>query len=99
MPIKTWDETKAKIRRQFEEGRFEKVGFWKWMKDWVNIFDDYPDYIKEKLHGMHLPFGYELNISFLMMNRETTWDIIRKQGDYDNSDPEDRSDYVRPDGE
>jgi hypothetical protein len=90
MPIKTWEETKAKIRRQFEEGRFEN---WKWMKDWVNIFDDYPDYVKEKLHGMHLPFGYELNISFLMMNRETTWDIIRKQGDYDNSDPEDRSDW------
>jgi len=58
-------------------------------KKFINIVDTPIDYVKEKLHGMHLPFGYELNISFLMMNRPTTWDIIRKQGNYPNSDPED----------
>lgn len=58
-------------------------------KKFINIIDTPVDYVKEKLHGMKLPFGYELNISFMMMNRPTTWDIIRKQGDYPNDDPED----------
>lgn len=73
----------------------EYLSLWK-SKDWdwrirnlENIFDDPIDAVKEKLHGMHLPFGYELNISFMMKNRPTTWDIIRKRGDYSNEDPED----------
>jgi hypothetical protein len=99
MPIKTWSETKEKVKRLLSWNRLRRDWFFKYANDWLNIIDDYPDWVKEKLHGMHLPFGYELNISFLMVNRKTTWDIIRKQGDYDNSDPEDRSDYVRPNGE
>jgi hypothetical protein len=66
----------------------EKSTDWR-LRRLENLFDDPIDWFKEKLHGMHLPFGYELNISFLMKNRQTTWDIIRKQGDYHNSDPED----------
>lgn len=63
---------------------------WSWrLKKFINIIDDPIDWVKEALHGMHLPFGYELNISCLMANRKTTWDIIRKQGNYSNSDPED----------
>jgi hypothetical protein len=99
MPIKTWDEFKEDWKDLWSFRVWKQDGFIEWIKDFENLFDDYPDWVKEKLHGLHLPFGYELNISFLMKNRETTWDIIRKQGDYDNSDPEDRSDYVRPDGE
>jgi len=60
-----------------------------WLRDWEDYIDDPFDWLKEKLHGMKLPFGYELNISFLMMNRETTWDIIRKQANWSNEDPED----------
>ena len=26
-----------------------------------------------------------------MNHRETTWDVIRKNGDYDNCDPEDKA--------
>lgn len=63
---------------------------WGWRaRNLENIFDDPIDWVKERLHGMHLPFGYELNISFMMKNRPTTWDIIRKRGDYPNEDPED----------
>jgi hypothetical protein len=59
------------------------------IKDFINIIDGPVDKIKEKIHCMNLPFGYQLNISFLMRNRKTTWDIIRKQGRYENCDPED----------
>ena len=63
---------------------------WGWrLRNLENIVDDPIDRLKERLHGMHLPFGYELNISFLMKNRPTTWDIIRRRGDYPNEDPED----------
>ena len=63
---------------------------WAWrLKKFINIIDDPIDWVKEKLHGMNLPFGYELNISCLMANRLTTWDIIRKQGNHFNDDPED----------
>lgn len=63
---------------------------WGWrLKKFINIIDDPIDWVKEKLHGMNLPFGYELNISCLMANRPTTWDIIRKQGNHFNDDPED----------
>jgi|GEM_PF-2883366 len=57
--------------------------------DFFNIVDGPIDKIKEKIHGAHLPFGYEINISFLMKNRKTTWNIIRKQGNYCNEDIED----------
>ena len=62
----------------------------KWFRWWGNRVDNLVDWLKETLHGMHLPFGYELNIAFLMKNREEPyWPIIRKQGDYPNEDPED----------
>lgn len=93
MPVKTWPEFKEaweKIKRKWPER-----SFWENMKKLVNLIDDYPDLLKEKIHGAHLPCGYEINISILMANRTpNTWDIIRKQGDYPNSDPEDRSDYA-----
>ena len=60
-----------------------------WLRRWEDWIDDPVDYVKELLHCHRLPFGYQLNISFLMQNRKTTWDVIRKQGEYDNCDPED----------
>jgi len=97
MPIKTkeeWKEAWAKIKDKWSER-----STWKNIKSLINLIDDYPDWLKEKIHGAHLPFGLEINISILMANRKPkTWDIIRKQGDYANSDPEDRSDYVGTDG-
>ena len=60
------------------------------LRDFINIVDDPIDTIKESLHCMSLPFGYQLNISCLMSNRKTSWDIIRKQGYYENCDPEDK---------
>lgn len=62
-----------------------------WLRDWEDWIDDPIDFIKEWLHCHKLPFGYQLNISFLMNHRETTWDVIRKDGDYDNCDPEDKA--------
>lgn len=63
---------------------------WDWrMRNLENLIDDPIDKFKEWLHGHPLPFGYELNISFAMKNRPTTWDVIRKRGDYPNEDPED----------
>jgi len=92
MPIKSPAEFKEaweKIKRKWSER-----GFWENIGKLINLIDDYPDWVKEKIHGAHLPFGLEINISILMVNRKpSTWDIIRKQGDYPNSDPEDRSDY------
>ncbi len=62
-----------------------------WLREWEDYIDDPIDFIKEWLHCHKLPFGYQLNISFLMIHRETTWDVIRKDGDYDNCDPEDKA--------
>jgi len=61
---------------------------------WINRFEDFVDdpidAAKEWLHCHDLPFGYQLNISIIMKNREPkTWDIIRKRGIYPNCDPED----------
>jgi len=60
-----------------------------WLRDWEDFVDDPVDDLKEWLHCHPLLFGYQLNISFLMQHRKTTWDIIRKDGDYENCDPED----------
>ncbi|MHC4757092.1 MAG: hypothetical protein ACYTE8_00385 [Planctomycetota bacterium] len=90
MPIKTWDEFKEDFKKLVEDGAIaRRGGLKKWLKDWTNLVDDPIDWVKEKVHGAHLPFGYEINISCLMANRDTTWNIIRKQGNYPNSDPED----------
>jgi hypothetical protein len=92
MPIKTPEEFKANW--QTIKDKWSERSFWKNIKSLINLIDDYPDWVKEKIHGCHLPFGYEINISILMVNRHPkTWDIIRKQGDYPNSDPEDLSTY------
>lgn len=92
MPIKTWPEFKTAWHKVIR--RWPDRSFWKNLKKLSNLIDDYPDWVKEKIHGANLPFGREINISVLMANRHPkTWDIIRKQGDYANSDPEDRSDY------
>lgn len=59
------------------------------IRDWENWIDDPVDWLKEWLHCHSLPFNRQLNISFLMQNRETTWDVVRKHGHYSNCDPED----------
>lgn len=62
-----------------------------WLRDWEDWIDDPFDYVKEWLHCHKIPFtNYQINISFLMNHRKTTWDIIRKHGEYDNCDPEDK---------
>ena len=62
-----------------------------YFRNFINLIDDPVDAVKEWLHCHKLPFGYQLNISFLMRNRPTTWDIIRKHKWYDNCDPEDKT--------
>jgi hypothetical protein len=94
MPIKSAQEFKEDFLRLISFKVWKENGAGKWFGDLENLIDDPIDWVKEKIHGIHLPFGYELNISFAMCNRKTTWDIIRKQGDYENSDPEDRSDHA-----
>lgn len=49
-----------------------------WLREWEDYIDDPIDFVKEYLHCAPLPFGYHLNISFLMRNRATTWNIITK---------------------
>lgn len=94
MPIKTWSEFKEDAKELFNWKRITTKGVGWFLRKLENLVDDPIDWIKEKLHGMRLPYGMELNISFLMKNRKpTTWNIIRKQGDYANSDPEDLSTY------
>jgi hypothetical protein len=88
VPIKTYTEFKAAWRKVIR--KWPERSIWKNIQSLVNLIDDYPDWLKEKIHGAHLPFGLEINISVLMSNRHPhTWDLIRKQGDYPNSDPED----------
>jgi hypothetical protein len=88
MPIKNKAEWKAAWQKIVEKAG--KKGILWTLRNLANLIDDYPDWLKEKIHGAHLPFGLEINISVLMCNRHPhTWDLIRKQGDYPNSDPED----------
>lgn len=68
---------------------FREKNYFSAIRDFTNILDTPIDYVKELFHCSKLPFGYQLNISFIMKNRRTTWDIIRKQGYYDNCDPQD----------
>jgi hypothetical protein len=90
MPIKTWDEFKADATELFSWTNIKYYGLGWFFQNLENLLDDPIDWVKEKIHGAHLPFGYAINISVLMKNRKpSTWDIIRKQGDYPNSDPED----------
>ncbi len=69
-----------------------------WLRDLENYIDDPIDWCKEWLHCRSLPFNLQLNISFLMQNRTTTWNIIRPDRMYDNCDPEDWKDYDEPFG-
>jgi hypothetical protein len=56
----------------------------------INIVDGPFDKFKEWLHCHKIPFtNYQLNISFFMKNRTTSWDIIRKHKKWANCDPED----------
>jgi len=87
MPVKTKEEFKAAWAKMIR--KWPERSLWKNIRTFINLIDDPIDYVKEAIHGFHLPFGYEINISCLMANRTTTWDLIRKQGDYANSDPED----------
>jgi len=67
-----------------------------WLRDWENYIDDPIDFVKEWLHCRKIPLiNYQINISFLMNHRETTWDVIRKHGEYDNCDPEDKGDNMK----
>ncbi len=60
-----------------------------WIRDWENWIDDPIDWVKEWLHCRKLPFGFYLNISFLMQNRKTTWNLITRNKDCVECDPED----------
>lgn len=61
-----------------------------WLRDWENWIDDPIDWIKEWLHCHPIPFTNRvLNISFLMMNRKTTWNIFAYKDEVD-CDPEDQ---------
>ena len=62
----------------------------KWLRWAINRVDDPFDAVLEFLHCHRLPFGRQLNLSFLMKNRQTSWDVIRRQGTYANCDPEDQ---------
>jgi len=85
MGIKTWPEFKEDWKDLWSFRVWKKDGAKEWFKDLENLFDDYPDWVKEKIHGAHLPFGYEINFAFAMCNRPRPyWPLIRKQGDYDN---------------
>jgi hypothetical protein len=73
-------------------GIAQKIGIAKAFKWFGNRIDDPIDAIKEWLHCRKIPWiNYQLNISFLMKNRTTSWDIIRKHHHgYLNCDPEDK---------
>ena len=62
----------------------------KWLRWAINRIDTPFDRAMEWLHCRRLPRGYQLNLAFMMKNREPPyWPVIRKQGRYDNCDPED----------
>ena len=66
----------------------------KWLRWWGNRVDNFPDQFKEWVHCHPLPGNRQINISFLMKNRETYGKLIRPDRDPDgncwsNCDPED----------
>jgi hypothetical protein len=62
----------------------------KWLRWWTNRVDNIVDQGKEWLHCRKIPFtNKQINISFMMKNRTTTWDIIREHKKWSNCDPED----------
>lgn len=72
--------------------------FWHWLKNVENLVDDPVDAFKEWLHCHKLPFGYQLNIAFMMKNRgKPYWPVVRRWGYYENCDPEDLSEIQRSD--
>jgi hypothetical protein len=97
MPIKTPEEFKENWQKI--KDKWGERTLWKNIRSLINLVDDYPDWVKEKIHGYRFNwFGKckEINISILMVNRHpNTWDIIRPCGDYPNSDPEDLSTYQK----
>lgn len=59
-----------------------------WLRDWEDYIDDPIDFGKEFFHCRKIPYTkYQINISFIMAHRETTWDVIRKDGEYNNCNP------------
>jgi len=85
--MKSWSEKWEEVKKLFQRGQSLN---W-YLRNFINLIDDPFDAAKEWIHCRPLPFGLQLNISFLMKNRPTTWDIIRKSGTYDNCDPDDIS--------
>jgi len=64
-----------------------------WLREYENFVDGPVDGLKEWLHCHPLPFGKQLNIAFMMKNRDRPyWPIIRDKGYYNNCDPEDKGD-------
>jgi hypothetical protein len=69
-----------------------------YFRNFINLVDDPIDAAKEWLHCHSLPFGYQLNIAFMMRNRgRPYWPVIRKRGNYGNCDPEDLSQVQKSD--
>jgi hypothetical protein len=82
------------LHRKWPFTQHNKVTRFKWLakilNDICNFYDDPIDMVKEWAHCHPLLFGYQLNISFMMRHRETTWNIIRRaDGGWTNCDPED----------
>ena len=66
----------------------------KWIRWWGNRTDNLWDQFKEWVHCHKLPGNKQINISFMMKNRETYGKLIRPDRDPDgncwsNCDPED----------
>jgi hypothetical protein len=74
-------------------GRRDEEGKATWIKRFEDHVDDPIDYCKEWLHCKRIPFtNYQINISFLMESRETSWDIIRRDDvEWHNCDSEDHN--------
>lgn len=88
--MKTWREKWEEFKHTFNWDNIREKGWGWFFRNLVNLVDDPVDAVKEWLHCHRLPFGYQLNIAFMMKNRgRPYWPVIRKAGRYENCDPED----------
>jgi len=70
--------------------RLFKIDQPKWLRWWGNRTDNLWDQLKEWVHCHKIPFtNKQINISFMMKNRDTYGKYIRPHANYCNCDPED----------
>jgi hypothetical protein len=65
------------------------------VRQFVNKIDTPWDKFKEWLHGHDLPFGYKLDVSFMMANRVTRYPIIVKADKFADVRPVDWGNHAR----